>query len=74
MKRFALRLISSLVLAAVAGTGCVAVKPWEREALAREDMSWTPDILEAARLNHIYFSKEGTMPGGSAGGGGCGCN
>jgi uncharacterized protein DUF4266 len=52
----------------------VRVKPWERAVLARPDMSWEPDSLEAARRNHTYFSKEATMPGGSAGGGGCGCN
>lgn len=52
----------------------VRVKPWERAVLARHDMSWEPDELEAARRNHTFFSKEASMPGGSAGGGGCGCN
>lgn len=52
----------------------VRVKPWERSVLARRDMSWDPDELEAARRNHTFFSKEASMPGGSAGGGGCGCN
>jgi hypothetical protein len=54
--------------------GCVRVKPWERDLLARRDMGWEPDALEAKREAHIYFSKEASMPGGSAGGGGCGCN
>ena len=52
----------------------VRVKPWERSVLARRDMSWDPDELEAARRNHTFFSKEASLPGGSAGGGGCGCN
>ena len=52
----------------------VRVKPWERSVLARHDMAWDPDELEAARRNHTFFSKEASMPGGSAGGGGCGCN
>jgi len=52
----------------------VRVKPWERSVLARHDMAWDPDALEAARRSHTFFSKEATMPGGSAGGGGCGCN
>jgi uncharacterized protein DUF4266 len=52
----------------------VRVKPWERSVLARHDMAWDPDGLEAARRNHTFFSKEASMPGGSAGGGGCGCN
>lgn len=64
-----------LALAIVASTsGCVRVKPWERDLLARRDMSWEPDALEAKREAHVYFSKEASMPGGSGGGGGCGCN
>ena len=69
--------ITALLLIAaigVASSGCVVVKPWERDLLARRDMAWEPDALEAPREAHIYFSKEATMPGGSAGGGGCGCN
>ena len=52
----------------------VRVKPWERSVLARNDMEFDPDALEAARRSHTFYSKEATMPGGSAGGGGCGCN
>jgi len=52
----------------------VRVKPWERAVLTRVDMAWAPDPLETARRNHTFFSKEASMPGGSAGGGGCGCN
>lgn len=52
----------------------VRVKPWERSVLARPDMGWEPNALESARRNHTFFSKEASMPGGSAGGGGCGCN
>ena len=59
---------------ALATAGCAEVKPWERDALAREDMAWDPDALEAALRVHVYFSKEGSLPGGGAGGGGCGCN
>lgn len=50
------------------------VKPWERDVLARQDMSWSPDEMRSARGTHIYFSKESSLVGGSAGGGGCGCN
>jgi hypothetical protein len=62
------------LLALLALPGCRAVKPWEREVLARPDMAWQPDALEAARRSHVQFSKEGSLPGGGAGGGGCGCN
>lgn len=71
------RALSPLLLAlllTVAASGCARVKPWERNLLARRDMGWEPDALEAAREAHVYFSKEASMPGGSAGGGGCGCN
>jgi hypothetical protein len=64
----------ALLLALPAALGCAPVAPWEREALARDDMAWEPDGLEAAQRNHVFFSKEASLPGGSAGGGGCGCN
>ncbi|HEB89644.1 MAG TPA: DUF4266 domain-containing protein [Deltaproteobacteria bacterium] len=70
------RLLIGLVLLSLglASSACVRVKPWERDLLARRDMAWEPDGLEAAREAHIYFSKEASLPGGSGGGGGCGCN
>jgi hypothetical protein len=37
-------------------------------------MAWDPDPLEAAHRNHVFHSKEGSLPVGDAGGGGCGCN
>ena len=72
-----LRLAASLLLALAAArplSGCAAVKPWERDVLARPDMAWEPDALEAKRNAHIHYSKEASLPGGGAGGGGCGCN
>ena len=71
---FRLAAIATLAACAFASTGCVAVKPWERDLLARRDMAFEPDGLEAKREAHIYWSKEASMPGGSGGGGGCGCN
>jgi hypothetical protein len=52
----------------------VRVKPWERDVLSRSDMAWEGDKLYAGRRAHIFFSKEGSLVGGGAGGGGCGCN
>ena len=57
-----------------ATSSCAAVKPWERDTLARTDMRWDPDPLAAALQNHIRFSKEGSLPPAGGGGGGCGCN
>lgn len=80
------RCAAAAALLALATTGCssfgdtmkrdswVRVKPWERDLLAREDMAWDPSPLQATFRSHIFFSKEASLAGGSAGGGGCGCN
>ena len=64
----------AMLLALLAATACAPVRPWEREHLARPEMGWDPDPLAAALASHIQFSKEGSLRGGAAGGGGCGCN
>ena len=69
------RIVVALASVALLGVvGCASVRPWEREVLSRTDMAWEPDPLEAALRSHVYFSKEASLEGGSAGGGGCGCN
>ena len=70
----ALPLLAAGLACLFLASGCMAVKPWERDALARQDMQWEPDPLEAELRGHVRFSKEGGMVGGGAGGGGCGCN
>lgn len=67
-------LITALAGVAIGLSGCAAVKPWERDVLARSDMSLDSDPMRATLQNHIRFSKEGSLPVGGAGGGGCGCN
>ena len=53
------RIVPLIALAVlVAATGCARVSPWERDLLARRDMAWEPDPLEAKRESHTYFSKE----------------
>jgi len=66
--------LACLIVLLTGALGCQAVRPWERGHLARRDMSWDPDPLEAQRRGHVYFSKEAALSGGGAGGGGCGCN
>lgn len=71
------RAILLLLLGAALGCSATVFQPvraWERDVLARPDMAWDPDPLEAAHRTHVFFSKEGALAGGSAGGGGCGCN
>ncbi len=52
----------------------VRVKPWERDVLSRGDMAWEANKLYGSRRAHIFFSREASLIGGGAGGGGCGCN
>jgi hypothetical protein len=63
-----------VVLTAMAITGCAGVQPWERDVLARPEMSLDANPLDAAIDDHIYFSKEASSGGRGFGGGGCGCN
>ena len=58
-------------------SGCAlgtAVQPWEKETLARPEMTFEGDKLDNAFTEHIYSSKEGASGGAGVGGGGCGCN
>jgi len=65
---------AGLLTFALLQVACASVKPWERDVLSKPEMAWEPDPVGATLDNHIYFSKEASLPGGSAGGGGCGCN
>jgi len=69
MKPNALLLVVALVC-----SGCANVEPWERDVLARPEMSLDADPVDAALDDHIYFSKEASSGGRGFGGGGCGCN
>ena len=62
---------ASLVLS---GCSSLGVQPWERDVLARPEMSLDANALDAAIDDHIYFSKEASSGGRGFGGGGCGCN
>ena len=69
------RLLILLVIAALlAGCATTPVQPWERGRLAKWDMRWDPDPMQAAADDHAHFSKEGTSGAIGAAGGGCGCN
>jgi hypothetical protein len=56
--------------------GCtnLSPKPWQRGDLAKPEMSWDPDPMEAAMREHTYLSKEAAAGSATVGGGGCGCN
>lgn len=63
-----------VLLAAVAGGGCIGVKPWERGVLSDYTMRPDRDPLSDTMYEHVYFTREAASGGRSVGGGGCGCN
>ena len=63
------------VLIVVLLSGCASqVDPWERGRLAKAEMKFEPDGMNAAFKRHVYFSKEASSGGTTTSGGGCGCN
>jgi hypothetical protein len=63
------------ILAAVGGCATLEPpKPWEKGQLAKPEMQFDHDRLDARVQVHIYTSKEGASGGYGVGGGGCGCN
>jgi hypothetical protein len=66
-----------VVAACVLVTACESmpkVQPWQKGNLAKPEMAFDPDTLEARFADHTYFSKEAASGGAGVGGGGCGCN
>jgi Domain of unknown function (DUF4266) len=55
-------------------SGCSTVHPWDRDLLAEKRMRFNPTPMLHAIDEHVYFSKEASMGGQDADGGGCGCN
>ena len=71
------RLVLAVVLVVVSGAasaGCVRVKPYERELLAKPTMTFQPDPHEDVLDNHMIEAREGAVGGYGSAGGGCGCN
>jgi hypothetical protein len=67
-------LLVFLFCACAVSSGCAPVKPWQKEYLARPDMSFEPDPLEAKSRQHVFTSREAAFGSYGVGGGGCGCN
>lgn len=66
--------VGLLLLSMGATTGCVGVKPYEREMLADPLMSFSRDPISDRYIQHVYDVREGARGVGTAQGGGCGCN
>lgn len=58
----------------LAGCSNPGVEVWERDILAKPEMSLNADSMDLGLDDHVYFSKEGTSGGRAFAGGGCGCN
>ena len=50
------------------------VKPYERERLADPIMSFDPDPVASAYMEHVFEVRAAARGGNGAAGGGCGCN
>lgn len=76
MAKFRVKSILLILLLATALGACssLGVEPWERDVLAKPEMSLSADSVDMGLDDHIYFSKEGTSGGRAFAGGGCGCN
>ena len=65
---------ATLIAAGLLLSGCVGVKPWDRDLLAKQAMQLNTHPNITAAHEHVYFSKEGSSGGRTFDGGGCGCN
>lgn len=71
-----MRTLLAVLIFGVLG-GCATFeppKPWEKGQLAKPEMQFDYDRLDARAQVHVYTSKEGASGGYGVGGGGCGCN
>ncbi len=67
----------ALMVTVLLSSACATLKPvqaWEKGDLAKPEMTFESDVLEAQFSEHIYFSREAANGGAGVGGGGCGCN
>jgi uncharacterized protein (TIGR03382 family) len=68
------RMLVAALLVAGTATGCVHVRPRQRETLAHRNMTFGPDPAEDELDLHMQESREGSSGGYGSSGGGCGCN
>ena len=70
-------ILPALLIGLACSSGCALIQPvapWQKGMLARPEMSFEADRLDAAFNEHVYSSKEAAAGGSGVGGGGCGCN
>jgi hypothetical protein len=62
------------LIALLSSAGCVRVRPWQREDLARRTMVSDEEPGESRFHQHARGAREGADGGSGHAGGGCGCN
>ena len=74
MKRSPVFILSMLSLLLLLLQACAAVKPYEREHLAKRIMDFNKVASEEATERHWLETLEGSTGGMGGAGGGCACN
>lgn len=65
---------TAVLLLTWGAAGCATVAPYERERLARRDMTFDRNPTLRFGQQHATAYREGSSGGEGASGGGCGCN
>jgi hypothetical protein len=74
-QRLRFRVVWGLALVAcVASSACVTVRPEQRAVMADPTMQFDNDPGDGAARDHVLENREGSSGGKSVKGGGCGCN
>lgn len=63
-----------VMLAGCAQLEAMAPKAWEKDRLARKEMTIEGDAHAARLEQRVYSARENAAGGYGVGGGGCGCN
>jgi len=77
-KAVRLTVLGAGLAAALGLSACPPIEPWvkpyEREHLADEIMSFNRNPVSEAYIDHVYDAREGARGATGSAGGGCGCN
>lgn len=74
IKKTSLIAFTFISFALLSGCSTMGVNAWEKDLLAKPEMTLDEQPLTDALDDHIYFSKEASSGGRAYAGGGCGCN
>jgi len=72
-EKLLLGLLGAIIAGALA-SGCVTVRPEQREYLADPAMTFGSEGTAGALEEHVLGNREGSYGAGAVTGGGCGCN